>query len=443
MSKRHIRDSKFSNRSLGRVRMLSFQEIQKVLQWKAKGWSQRQAAKRLGINRRTVRRYWDLDQLADGEPWPIQQKRPNRVSKLQKYKKFLEDCFNQHAGNCDVVRQRLKAEKNISVPLRTLQHFMKPYRQKWLEEREKNSKEICFIETPPGSFLQIDFGSMKLAVGKLMMQVHLFVATLGYSRRIYVEVTENESQNFWLRGIEDSFRYFGGKTRFILCDNAKALVFKPAAPGQRQCTFNDKYAAFCSYWRITPIASMPRYPQSKGKVERMVQYVKNNALRGYEFESFGALQGHLEKWLRDVSDERVMRNLPPEEEPVPRKRFEVEKKYLKPADRPSFLTVREEYRRVDAKALLTVDNEHYQLPATMASHQVRVQITDQEIRVFEGTNYIQAFNKSLDAVKHTMFDRITDGKGYLLFGATSEEALQKGSLDRDLLEYEEVAGGSF
>ena len=53
------------------------------------------------------------------------------------------------------------------------------------------------------------------------VRVHLFVATLGYSRRPYVAVFSHERQAAWWQGIEGAFHHFGGRTRELLIDNAK------------------------------------------------------------------------------------------------------------------------------------------------------------------------------------------------------------------------------
>jgi transposase len=45
------------------------------------------------------------------------------------------------------------------------------------------------------------------------VKLHLFVATLGYSRRPYVAVFSHERQSAWWEGIEGAFHYFGGRTR--------------------------------------------------------------------------------------------------------------------------------------------------------------------------------------------------------------------------------------
>jgi transposase len=39
------------------------------------------------------------------------------------------------------------------------------------------------VETPPGRQLQIDFSTVRVPVADELLKVHLFVATLSYSRR--------------------------------------------------------------------------------------------------------------------------------------------------------------------------------------------------------------------------------------------------------------------
>lgn len=47
----------------------------------------------------------------------------------------------------------------------------------------------------------------------------LFVATLGFSRRMHVRAFRNERQESWLEGFESTFRHFGGVAAEILLDN--------------------------------------------------------------------------------------------------------------------------------------------------------------------------------------------------------------------------------
>jgi transposase len=57
------------------------------------------------------------------------------------------------------------------------------------------------FETPPGRQLQIDFGETRVLVGGRSMRVFLFVATLGYSRRLFVQAFRHERQSAWFDGL--------------------------------------------------------------------------------------------------------------------------------------------------------------------------------------------------------------------------------------------------
>ena len=64
------------------------------------------------------------------------------------------------------------------------------------------------FETPPGRQLQIDFGETRVSIGGESVRVYLFVATLGYSRRIFVQAFRHERQSAWFDGIEAAFAPF-------------------------------------------------------------------------------------------------------------------------------------------------------------------------------------------------------------------------------------------
>ena len=54
--------------------------------------------------------------------------------------------------------------------------------------------------------------------------MYLFVATLGYSRRLCVQSLRNERQESWFAGVEGAFCHFGGITEEVLLDNDRGLV---------------------------------------------------------------------------------------------------------------------------------------------------------------------------------------------------------------------------
>jgi len=119
---------------------------------------------------------------------------------------WVEERFRRHAGNADVVRQELAADKGIEVSLRTVERAVVHLRQ----ELRAEARATVRFETRPGQQLQIDFGQRRVEIGGALRLVSFFVATLGYSRRIHVRAFAGERQENWFEGMESAFAAFGG-----------------------------------------------------------------------------------------------------------------------------------------------------------------------------------------------------------------------------------------
>ena len=176
---------------------------------------------------------------------------------------------------------------------------MAPYQRLLAAE----AKSTLRLETPPGRQLQIDFGESPVPIAGERTRAHLFVATLGYSRRTYAKVFAHQRQSAWFAGIEGAFLHFGGGVEEVLVDNAKPLVVRHDAV-TREVEFNERFLAFAAHWGFRPRACAPYRARTKGKDENGVRYVKRNAIAGHRFESLGALEGHLAWWMREIADQR-------------------------------------------------------------------------------------------------------------------------------------------
>jgi hypothetical protein len=120
---------------------------------------------------------------------------------LAGHEEWVAERFRRHAGNADVVRQEPEAEKGIRLTLRTVEREVAHLRR----ELEAEARATIRFETPPGKQLQIDFGERRVTIGDENLKVYLFVATLGYSQRLYVRPFRNERQESWFAGLEGAF----------------------------------------------------------------------------------------------------------------------------------------------------------------------------------------------------------------------------------------------
>ena len=225
--------------------------------------------------------------------------------------------------------------------------------------------------------LQIDFGVATVQVAGEPTRAHLFVATLGYSRRTYVKVFANQRQSAWFAGIEGTFLHFSGVTGEVLVDNPKPLVVRHD-PVTREVEFNERFLAFAAHWGFRPRACAPYRARTKGKDENGVRCVKRNAIAGHRFESLAALEGHLAWWMREIADKR--RHGTTGEAPLAR--FEREAERLAPcAGKPPFGRLRDLIRTVPADYAVTVDTNAHSVPWRLIGERVRVVVNGGRVRM--------------------------------------------------------------
>lgn len=346
--------------------------VRQIHELAARNWGKKAIARALGIDRDTVRRYL--------RGAPTVQTRPRSkkldVAATARANELLETTAE---GNAVVVTKLLKGE-NVHASVRTVQRAVAEKR------RARRAADLASVrfETGPGEQMQIDFGEKKVLIGRNVVRVHLLVATLAYSRRIFVKPFLCERQDDWREGIASAFEVFGGVPRTLLGDNARALVLE-RDPETQTVRFHPGYVAFCRDWDVKPRACKPYRARTKGKVESGVKFVKRNGLAGRTFESFAALEAHLIAWVREA-DERVHGTT--HERPIDR--FEREEKLaLRPL--PVRRLARREQvlrRRVANDCFVDVATVRYMVPEELVGAEVEVRVRDEDVWVYRGSELV-------------------------------------------------------
>ena len=423
---------------LRRDEMLEPDEVSAMLRLKVLGWGVRRIAVELGCSRTTARR-WLKEGVWRRPP------RPARPKALDGLEAWVEERFRRHAGNADVVRQELAAEKGIVVGLRTVERAVAHLRQ----ELRAEARATVRFETRPGQQVQIDFGQRRVGIRGVLRLVSFFVATLGYSRRVHVRAFLGERQEHWFAGLESAVAAFGGVPAEVLLDNARALILSHDA-ASREVVLNPKLHAFARHWDFQVRACAPYRPRTKGKDERGVGYVKRNAIAGRSFESFAALEAHLETWARDVADVRVHGTTGE----APGLRFaRDEAARLKPLPQCGpFLAARELSRRVGADCAVELDTNAYSVPWRLIGERVRVLVTTETVRITHAGVEVACHRRSAGRrgriVDRAHFDGVAGAAGRAIRAEAktiegASAAAPAAALLRPLSEYEAVAGGAW
>ena len=88
----------------------------------------------------------------------------------------------------------------------------------------------------------------------------------------------------------------------LVLDNLRAAVSKA---DWFDPELNPKAQSFFAHYNVVPLPTKPRTPRHKGKVERGVAYVQDNALKGHTFASIAEQNAHLRHWEEHVADTRT------------------------------------------------------------------------------------------------------------------------------------------
>ena len=240
-------------------------------------------ARRTGHDRKTVRA-----QLREAGP-PRYGPRPPRPTKLAPYVAYLQQRLQAGVWNCMTLLRELRGQGYLGGITR-LRQFVQPLR---LQPREVAT---CRFETAPGEQAQVDWASFGRFQGQ---RLSAFVMTLGYSRMKYVEFTLSQDLETFLTGHLHAFTAFGGVPQTLLYDNLKSVVLHRDAAGIR---FHPRFLDFAAVFGVIPRLCQPGRPQTKGKVENTVGYVKGSFWPGRTFTDLADLNSQAREWCATVAN---------------------------------------------------------------------------------------------------------------------------------------------
>ncbi len=224
-------------------------------------------ARRLDLDRKTVRRALHQAQ------WPPYQRAARADTVLAEHADWVRTRAPQVRYSAQSLFQELRRQRGYRGRDDTVKRFVQPLRAvETLAERA-----TVRVETPPGLQSQIDGGQARGPFRHQPVVVHVFVLTLGFSRRAFVEAGPDERLSSFLEAHEHAFEHFGGHTREPLYDRPRT-VCQPGPEGR--VIWNATFQAFAASWGFEARLCRPYRAQTKGKVESGVKYWKRTFLPG-------------------------------------------------------------------------------------------------------------------------------------------------------------------
>lgn len=265
--------------------MIRSETITMIREKTLEGKSAYAIGKELGISKNTVKKYIKRN----GSEKPCY---PTRKSKLDAFKPEINLLMESGIFNCVVIMERITTlgyDGQISI----LKDYVRPFRP------PRQAPAVRRYETKPGKQVQMDWGICQyIDINGVTHKVPVFVMILGYSRMRYVEFTKRCDLFSLERCILNAFEYFGGIPETVLTDNMKTVIIGRESG---KPIWNPAFLDFCNDMGFVPKVCKVRRPQTKGKVERLVNYVKYNFMPGREFTDINDLNRQARKWCDKVN----------------------------------------------------------------------------------------------------------------------------------------------
>ncbi len=261
------------------------------------GLSGREAARRFGIDRRTVAKI-----LAHSVPPGYRRAQPPKRPKLDPFTDIIDRILEEdltrpkkQRHTAKRIRERLRDEHGFEGGGTIVKDYVR-------EHRRRRREMFVPLAHPPGH-AQADFGEAKVYIAGVEGKAHFFVMGLPHSDRCFMKAYPAATTVAWLDGHVSAFAFFGGVPRSILYDNDKRLVARIQKDGTRRRT--QDFSKLQSHYLFEDRYGRPGKGNDKGKVEGMVGLARRNFMvpipRVESWDAFNAdLAAHCRRRGRDI-----------------------------------------------------------------------------------------------------------------------------------------------
>ncbi len=349
--------------------MFTVEEIFVIRDLHHQGLNISQISRETGYHRNTVRKYLTAQTM------PVPAPRKVRPSKLDPFKEYIQQRIRDYPLSAARIYREIQ-ERGFDGKYTIVKDYIRKIRP------PTSVPAVFRFETKPGVQSQVDWGECgHLNVDGRRRKLYCFSMILGYSRMRYVVFTLSTDTYTLIQCHLGAFEYFGGYTEEILYDNIKTVILKRALRA-REHQWNPKFEDFFSHHGFIPRLCKPYCPQTKGKIENTIGYVKRDFLLGGTFSSLDDMNRQVLQWCNRVNGTPHGTT-----NEIPFDRLHQEN--LKSIQAiPPYLLRREEHRKISREAYISYLGNRYSVPYRYAGREAVVEIQSDQMVVRVGTETV-------------------------------------------------------
>ena len=249
--------------------------------------------RRTGISRGKLRRlkqngFQDVPRITKG--------RKHKVTKLSGYTGIIDNLLKQGTKNSSVVLDRLRQAgfdggATIVKEYIAAHKYLIPAKRQSVSPQGNRGRRY---NTEPGEAFQMDWGFTDvLNYNGQIFRVACFAMICHHCGQRYIEFFPNAKQENLFIGMVHAFQYMG-VPEYILTDNMKSVVLRRDLDSHP--IWQKDYETFMKTIGFGTKLCKPRHPFTKGKVERLVRFVKENFLVDRVFSNVTDLNWQALEW---------------------------------------------------------------------------------------------------------------------------------------------------
>jgi len=317
-----------------------------------------QISRRLDLSRTTVYKYLDISPEVMEQ---ILESRKTRTKKLDPHRDLIKSWLIDYPDITIAQVLDWLQEKEIDggVSEGTVRNYVIQLREECGIPQVKHIRQYESVdELPAGQQMQMDFGQIIL-LSSTGRHVTLYFASfvLAHSRYKYVEWLDRPFTTRDLINVhENAFEYYGGMCKEIVYDQDHLIL---VSENGGDLLLTHEFAAYQQTRRFKIYMCRKADPESKGKVENVVKFVKRNFARNRTFHNLERLNEDCLAWLERTGNGKIHNTI----KKIPAEVFALEKQHLIPVPHKINLSTTKSITRVIRKDnTITYQGNRYALP---------------------------------------------------------------------------------
>lgn len=230
---------------------------------------------------------------------------------------------------------------------------------------------------PPGKQMQLDFGEYRTNDNR---KYYIFAAILSHSRCRYVKIYDKPlTTSVLISALSDCFTYYGGIPHEIVIDQDRLMVVEE---NKGDIVLTKDFNVFREEMDFDLYVCRKSDPESKGRVENLVKFVKRSFFSTRTFEDLDDARNRLSRWLSRKANGKKC--APTGRKPI--EHLEDEQKFLKPLRNTIFAIndkCNRENRKLDKLGQISVKGVKLCLPSDKRKKEVSIFVSADEVHVFD------------------------------------------------------------